>query len=132
MAPVLEAAGLRVVRAWQPGDGSPADGEGPLPPVPGDLERIAYVAFTSGSTGVPKGVRVTHRGVVRLVSGADYVRLGPGTRFLRFGPLRCDPSTLEIWGPLLTGGAIEVHPPGVPSRRNSGSSSLAGESPACS
>src|SRR5207245_994563 len=38
-------------------------------------EQLAYVIYTSGSTGKPKGVGVPHRGVVRLVCGADYARL---------------------------------------------------------
>ena len=33
-----------------------------------DPDRLAYVMYTSGSTGLPKAVEVTHRGVVRLVS----------------------------------------------------------------
>jgi non-ribosomal peptide synthetase component F len=46
-----------------------ADGGGaavpPLPPV--DPDRAAYITFTSGSTGMPKAVRIPHRAVVRLV-----------------------------------------------------------------
>ncbi|EWM13724.1 non-ribosomal peptide synthetase [Kutzneria sp. 744] len=83
--------------------------------VPQDPERVAFLSFTSGSTGSPKGVLVPHRGIARLVAGADYVDCGPGTRFLRFAPLAFDASTIDLWFPLLGGGCVEVHPPGVPS-----------------
>jgi amino acid adenylation domain-containing protein len=83
-----------------------------------DPERIAYLAFTSGSSGVPKGVRVPHRAVTRLVHDVEYLRLAPGERMLRLAPLGFDASTLEIWGPLLTGASIEVHPPGLPAPRD--------------
>jgi non-ribosomal peptide synthetase component F len=36
-------------------------------------EHLAYVTYTSGSTGVPKGVCIPHRGVVRLVKETNYV-----------------------------------------------------------
>ncbi|MFC4147945.1 amino acid adenylation domain-containing protein [Micromonospora mangrovi] len=73
--------------------------------------RLAYVAFTSGSTGGPKGVCVPHRGVQRLVTGLPrYAPLGPGDRVLRMSPLSFDASTLEIWGALLTGAAVEIGP----------------------
>ena len=66
--------------------------------------------FTSGSTGSPKAVCVSHRAVVRLVCDVDYVRLDRKTRFLQLAPLSFDASTLEIWGPLLNGGTLVVHP----------------------
>lgn len=75
---------------------------------------VAYVLFTSGSTGVPKAVCVLHRGVTRLVCGVDYVRLDPQTRFLQMAPLSFDASTLEIWGPLLAGGAVVVQADDLP------------------
>jgi aspartate racemase len=73
----------------------------------------AYVLFTSGSTGAPRAVCVSHRAVTRLVCGVDYVRLDAHTRFLQLAPLSFDASTLEIWGPLLNGGVV-VHAEDLP------------------
>ncbi|HKB56962.1 MAG TPA: amino acid adenylation domain-containing protein, partial [Lacunisphaera sp.] len=83
-----------------------------LPPA-ATAESLAYVSYTSGSTGQPKGVGVPHRGVVRLVQGTDYAHFGPDETFLQFAPVAFDASTLEIWGALLNGGRLAVFPPGL-------------------
>ncbi len=80
----------------------------------GGPEDLAYVMFTSGTTGKPKGVCVTHRNIVRLVRGADYVDVTPSDIFLQFAPLAFDASTFEIWGPLLNGARLVVYPHNVP------------------
>ncbi len=67
---------------------------------------LAYVCYTSGSTGAPKGVAVEHRGVLRLVKGQAYVDLAPGERMLQFSSASFDASTFEIWGALLNGGTL--------------------------
>lgn len=66
----------------------------------------AYVMYTSGSTGQPKGVVVPHRGIVRLVCSTDYCRFGADDAVLAMAPTAFDASTLEIWGALLTGGRV--------------------------
>ncbi|MFE6615321.1 amino acid adenylation domain-containing protein [Amycolatopsis sp. NPDC057786] len=75
-------------------------------------EHTAYIAYTSGSTGVPKGVVVPHRAVLRLVVGARYLPVGPDDVFLQFAPAAFDASTLEFWGALLNGGKLVVAPAG--------------------
>src|SRR6185369_15153399 len=74
---------------------------------------LAYVMYTSGSTGEPKGVAVTHRAVIRLVRGAGYARFGPGETWLQLAPYAFDASTLELWGALLHGSRLVIPPPGV-------------------
>jgi amino acid adenylation domain-containing protein len=76
-------------------------------------ENLAYVMYTSGSTGQPKGVMVNHRAVVRLVKNTNYVELNDRETFLQFSPISFDASTLEIWGPLLNGGCLVVMPADV-------------------
>ena len=78
-------------------------------------DDLAYVTYTSGSTGAPKGVAVTHRNVVRLVRGTSYARFGPDEVVLQLTALSFDVSTFEIWGALLNGGRLVMAPPDVPS-----------------
>ncbi|WP_327350855.1 non-ribosomal peptide synthetase [Streptomyces sp. NBC_01304] len=75
--------------------------------------NLAYVSFTSGSTGEPKGVGVPHRAVARLLRGADWVDIGPDDVFLELAPVAFDASTIEVWGPLLNGGRVVIHPGGT-------------------
>src|SRR5262249_56034381 len=69
-------------------------------------EHIAYVMYTSGSTGEPKGVEVLQRGVVRLVEGVEYAELGEEEVVLQGSSSTFDASTFEIWGALLRGGRL--------------------------
>ncbi|WP_405090040.1 amino acid adenylation domain-containing protein [Micromonospora sp. NBC_01392] len=79
-----------------------------------DPQRVAYLAFTSGSTGEPKAARITHAAVLRLVHDPDVFRSEPGDGFLRLAPLAFDASTMELFVPLLTGGRVEIFPGPVP------------------
>ncbi|MDQ1023300.1 amino acid adenylation domain-containing protein [Streptomyces umbrinus] len=92
-------------------DGPEVPGAAPLPPS-GSADGLAYVRYTSGSTGHPKAVAVPHRGVVRLVHHAEWIEFGSDQTFLQLCALTFDPSEFEIWGALLNGGCLVIHPPG--------------------
>jgi amino acid adenylation domain-containing protein len=85
---------------------------------PDDLPRLnapdslAYVMYTSGSTGVPKGVAVPHRAILRLVYMPNFLSVTSDDVFLQVAPLSFDASVFEIWMPLLRGARLEVMPPG--------------------
>ena len=64
---------------------------------------LAYIMYTSGSTGWPKGVMVEHRNVIRLVKNTNYINFTQQDAILQTGAVVFDASTFEIWGSLLNG-----------------------------
>lgn len=76
------------------------------PPEPGG-SRLAYLMFTSGSTGEPKGVAVEHRSVVNLLCAArDLIDFTSRDRFLAASTIGFDISVAELFLPLITGGSL--------------------------
>ncbi|QED47026.1 non-ribosomal peptide synthetase [Cytobacillus dafuensis] len=69
--------------------------------------NLAYIMYTSGTTGNPKGVMVTHRNVNSLVLHPNYVGFEETDQILLTGASSFDATTFEIWGALLNG--LTVH-----------------------
>ncbi|MEV5594487.1 amino acid adenylation domain-containing protein [Streptomyces sp. NPDC052496] len=70
-------------------------------------DDLAYVMYTSGSTGVPKGVGVPHGSVAALVADRGWA-LGPDDAVLMHAPHAFDASLFEIWVPLVSGARVVV------------------------
>ncbi len=71
-------------------------------------ESVAYVAYTSGSTGQPKGIEVPHRGIERLVRGAPCVASTSRRRWSQVASPAFDAFTLELWGAWFHGARLCV------------------------
>jgi amino acid adenylation domain-containing protein len=84
------------------------------PPVTRRGTDLAYIMFTSGSTGQPKGITIRHRSIVRLVKGSNFATLTDDQTFLQLAPISFDAATLEIWGALLNGAKLVIMPPQPP------------------
>ncbi|MDC0719070.1 AMP-binding protein [Nannocystis bainbridge] len=73
-------------------------------------ERDAYCLFTSGSTGAPKGVRISHANVAAFFRDiVAYYPVEAGARCLNTAPLFFDVSLLEIFFPLAQGATVRLY-----------------------
>ncbi|MFE6699270.1 amino acid adenylation domain-containing protein [Streptomyces sp. NPDC057718] len=80
----------------------------PLPaPHYAGVDEIAYVLFTSGSTGEPKGVEVSHRAAANTINDlVDRLALGTDDRTLALSALDFDLSVFDLFAPLSSGGSV--------------------------
>ncbi|MDH6579156.1 non-ribosomal peptide synthetase [Kitasatospora sp. MAP5-34] len=68
---------------------------------------VSFLFYTSGTTGLPKGVEVTERGVLRLAR-PGYLELEQGARYACMSNPAFDALNFEVWAPLLTGGCCVI------------------------
>ncbi|MBM7169929.1 amino acid adenylation domain-containing protein [Streptomyces sp. G44] len=100
---VLDDPRVRAAVAARPSDG-------PALRVGG--HDLAYVMYTSGSSGAPKGVAVPHASVAALAGDAGWP-VGPGDAVLMHAPHAFDVSLFEVWVPLVAGGRVVIAGPGI-------------------
>ncbi len=79
-------------------------------PVPVSPNAPATVLFTSGTTGIPKGVLSPHQAVTRLFGPQGIPGFGPGHATPQVAALPWDMYAFELWGQLTTGGTVVLIP----------------------
>lgn len=89
-------------------EGFPAD----RPPQANGPQDIVHLLFTSGSTGLPKGVKITHANVIAFLDWAiAYFGMTAEDRTSGHSPLQFDLSTFDVYGSLVAGAELHLVPP---------------------
>lgn len=110
----LTQPGLREQGTWADaaqtlvvgGEQEPPPTRGAIDPA-ADPDDLAYVLYTSGSTGQPKGVMLEHRGIVNAIESTNRrFEVGPDDTVLGLTPLHHDMSMYDIFGVLGAGGTL--------------------------
>jgi len=69
---------------------------------------LAYILYTSGTTGSPKGSMIEDRSVIRLVRNTNYNYFCESDRLFTTSSVSFDAFTMDLWGMLLNGGTIFI------------------------
>jgi len=74
-------------------------------------EDTAHILFTSGSTGIPKGVVITHSSVIHFLKWATkYFEMAPSDHISCHPPLHFDLSTFDVYGTFFVGAQLHLVP----------------------
>jgi amino acid adenylation domain-containing protein len=103
-AELLPATGTAVVRLDV--DGPRIAAASPARPLGQSATTPVCLMYTSGSTGLPKGVLVPQRGVLRLVVDAGHLTASPVDRVAFAAHFSFDAALFEMWGALLNGACL--------------------------
>lgn len=72
-----------------------------------DGETVAYIMFTSGSTGVPKGAAITHQNLMHFINWATRrCRVSPSDNFANISPMYFDNSVFDFYTALFSGACL--------------------------
>jgi amino acid adenylation domain-containing protein len=93
-------------KCWEPANSARKKSLEPL-----EVNQLAYIAYTSGSTGVPKGVMITHASVVSYIEFMlENYKISADDVVLNISTIGFDASLREIFGPLSVGGTLVLVP----------------------